>query len=194
MTGSWLDVGLIRALLCGIVAAGIVHICATLATPHVVGPGPYKRMAEHLPVNRMMVVGAPTPKSQLLPFQEADMLFAVCSYDARQGPVVVRAVLPAAGWTLALYSPAGDNFYIMPGQDQRSVEMNAMLIAGDDETIIPSDARAGNVRLTPVQLPAPEGLLVIRAPLKGESFRAEVEAALSRASCGRMSSQQAATQ
>lgn len=187
MTGSWLDVGLVRSVLCGLVAAGIVHIGATLATPYMIGPGPYQRIAEHLPVNSMMITGAPTPQVQLLPYQEADMVFALCSYDASRAPVVVRAVLPGSGWTLSLYSPAGENFYFMPGQDQRVSEINALLIAGNDETILPADPRAGSSRLTSVRLPAPVGLLVIRAPLKGESFRAEVEAALARASCRPMS-------
>ena len=183
MSGRWLDASLIRALLCGLVGAGIVHICATLATPYMVGAGPYQRLAEHLPVNSILVTGAPTPQSQLLPYQEADMVFAVCSYDASKGPVLVRAVLPGSGWTLSLYSSAGENFYFMPGQDQRPLEINAMLIAADGEAILPTDPRAGAARLTSVRLPSPFGLLMIRAPLKGESFRAETEAALTRASC-----------
>ncbi len=186
MTGSWFDAGLIRAIVCGLVAAGIVHIGATLATPYMVGPSPYLRISEHLPVNNLIVTGTPTPSSQLIPYQEADMLFAVCSYDASRAPVAVRAVLPGSGWTLSLYNPAGDNFYVLPGRDQRLTEINALLAIASDETVMPVDARPGTPRPTIVRLAEPSGLLVIRGPLRGEAFRAETEAVLARASCARL--------
>lgn len=183
MSGRWLDMGLARTVLCGIAAAGIVHICATLATPYFAGATTVQRLSEHLPTNSMLVTGVPTPQSQLLPYQEADMVFALCSYDVKSTPVVVRAVLPGSGWTLSLYSPAGDNFYFMPGQDQRPLEVNAMLVAADGDAVLPADPRAGSARLTTVRVPSARGIVMIRAPLKGESFRAETEAALRRSSC-----------
>lgn len=186
MSGRWLDIGLVRTVLCGVVAAGIVHIAVTLVTPYFAGATTVQRLAEHLPRNSMMVTGVPTPQSQLLPYQEADMVFGLCSYDVRSTPVIVRAVLPGSGWTLSLYSPGGENFYFMPGQDQRPLEINAMLIAGDSDAILPADPRVGAARLTTVRVPAASGLMMIRAPLKGESFRAEAEAALRRASCAPM--------
>jgi uncharacterized membrane protein len=179
------DSGLLRAVLCGLVGAAIVHICATLATPHLLGPNAYQRLAEHLPVNAIVNLGQPTARSQVLPYQEADMLLAVCRYDAGKEPVQVRAILPGSGWTLALYSPQGDNFYIVPGQDQKAVEVNAMLLTGGDDTVLPPVADPiSSAGLTYVQLPASTGLMVIRAPLRGESYRAEAESVLARASCG----------
>jgi hypothetical protein len=37
--------------------------------------------------------------------------------------------------------------------------------------------------LTEIQTPSSRGLLVIRAPVKGQAYRREIEAELSRASC-----------
>ncbi|MCL4765776.1 MAG: DUF1254 domain-containing protein [Hyphomicrobiaceae bacterium] len=188
MNRGWLDVGLAWTLLCGAVAAGIVHIVATFATPELLRPHAFDRIAEHLPANTLVVLGQPTPQAQLLPYQEPDTHFAICSYDVSGGPVQARVALPASGWTLALYSPEGDNFYLMPGRDQRTTTINALLVAAGDEMALPPvGQRSRAAAPTYVQVPAPTGLLVIRAPLKGESYRAEVEAVLARASCGRMS-------
>lgn len=185
MIGGWLDRGLARTLIGGLVAAGIVHILVTFATPELLRPHAFDRIVEQLPVNTLVVLGPPRPQAQLVPYQEPDMHFAVCSYDVSGGPVQARIVLPASGWTLALYSPGGENFYVMPGRDQRSTTINAVLVAGGDETALgPVDQRRGPAAPTYVQVPAPTGLMVIRAPVRGESYRAEVEAVLSRATCG----------
>lgn len=177
--------GLGTTFLAGLVAAGIVHILATFATPQFVRPSAFDRIAEHLPTNSLVVFGQPGPDSQLVPYQEPDTSFAICHYDISNGPVLANLVLPSGGWTLALYSPAGDNFYVLPGRDQRSTTISALLVpAGDEVALPPVIQRPRGAAPTYIQVPEPTGLLVIRAPLKGESYRAEVEAVLSRASCG----------
>ncbi len=184
MTREWGAAGLGTTLLCGVVAAGIVHIIATFATPELLRPHAYDRITEHLPANTLVVLGQPEPQSQLVPYQEPDMHFAVCHYDVSSGPVSARVVLPGSGWTLALYSPAGDNFYIMPGRDQRITTINAVLITSGDDTALPPIRRLPR-RAAPtyIEVPAPRGLMVIRGPDKGESYRQEVESILARASC-----------
>ncbi len=186
MTRGWLGGGLGRAIICGVIAAGIVNILATFATPELLQPRAYDRVTEHLPVNSLVVLPRPAPESQLLPYQEPDMHWAVCRYDVSAGPVTAKVVLPASGWTLALYAPDGNNFYVMPGRDQRTTTINALLISAGDETPLPPiDQRTRAAAPTQIQVPASTGLLVIRAPIKGESYHAEVEAVLARASCGR---------
>lgn len=184
MTTGWLSGGLGTTVLCGAVAAGIVHIVATFATPELLRPLAYDRITEHLPVNKLVVFGQPEPGSQLVPYQEPDMHFALCRYDVSSGPVAARVVLPENGWTLTLYSTEGDNFYVMPGRDQRITTIDALLVTAGDEIAQPAvgqqPAAAGP---TYIQVPSPTGLLVIRGPVKGESYQAEVETVLARASC-----------
>lgn len=185
MTRGWLGGGLGTTLIAGVVAAGIVHILATLATPELVRPHAFDRIAEHLPTNSLVVFGQPTPDSQLVPYQEPDTSFAICHYDVTNGPVSAQLVLPSSGWTLALYSPAGENFYVLPGRDQRNTSINALLVPAGNEAALPPVIQRPRVAApTYIQVPAPTGLLVIRGPVRGESYRAEVEAILSRASCG----------
>lgn len=184
MMRGWLGGGLVTTLLCGLVAAGIVHILATFATPELLRPHAYDRIAEHLPANSLVVFGQPGPDSQLIPYQEPDMGFAICHYDVGDGPVGAQVELPGSGWTLALYAPDGANFYVLPGRDQRITTINAVLLpAGDEVALPPVIQRPRAAAPTYIQVPARTGLLVVRGPVRGESYRAEVEAALSRASC-----------
>src|SRR5690606_26931518 len=87
MMGGWRAGGLGLTILSGIVAAGIVHIVATIALPEFLRPDAFDRVTEHLPVNKLVVFGKPEPESQLVPYQEPDMHFALCRYDVSSGPV-----------------------------------------------------------------------------------------------------------
>lgn len=186
MTQGWLGGGLGQTILCGVVAAGIVNIVATFATPELLRPSAYDRISESLPENSLVVLPRAGPQTQVVPFQEPDMHLAVCRYDVSNGAVAANVVLPGSGWTLALYSPEGDNFYVMPGRDQRTTMINALLVqTGDDTALPPVGQRVRGPAPTYIQVPSATGLMVIRAPIKGESYHAEVEAVLARASCGR---------
>lgn len=192
MTRGWFGGGLLTAILAGLVGAGIVHITTTFATPELMRPNAYDRLVEHLPVNSLVVLPPPSPETQLVPYQEPDMHVAFCHYDISSGPVTAQVILPSSGWTLALYSPAGDNFYVMPGRDQRITTVNAVLVSAGDEATLPPPVtqRTRGAAPTYIHVPAPTGLLVIRGPLRGESYRAEVDAILARASCQRTAARQ----
>ena len=186
MSYGWRTGGFGTALLCGVVGAGIVHIVATFATPGLLRPNTYDRITEHLPANTLVVLGQPEADSQLIPYQEPDMQIAVCHYDVSGGPVSARVVLPSSGWTLALYSPAGDNFYVMPGRDQRVTMVNALLMLhqNEDAALPLSAGQTARNAPTYIDVPEPTGLMVIRGPVKGESYKDEVANILARASCG----------
>ena len=186
MTRGWLSGGLGQAILCGIVAAGIVNIVATFATPVLVQPRAFDRVAEHLPVNQLVVLPQTGPQSQLLPYQQPDMQLAICNYDLSGGGVRARVVLPSSGWTLALYTPDGDNFYVLPGRDQRTTTVDALLVPAGGDLLVGLDRpTGGGPAPTYIQVPETTGLLMLRAPIKGESYRAEIAETLARASCGR---------
>jgi uncharacterized membrane protein len=179
-----LDTNLLRSILLSAIAAAIVHICATFAIPHLIATNAYERLAPQLPSNVLVVLPPPTPNAQLLPYQTPDMHYAMCRFDASQSPVVVRARLPERGWTFALYSRDGGNFYVVPGHDQRPTEIHALLVPQGDAWMGNWIAASPVERiLTEIQMPSPTGLLVIRAPIKGQAYRGEIQVELNRATC-----------
>ena len=168
--------------------AGIVHISATLAVP-LLGPGnAFRKLRETLPVNHMVFLPPPTPGNQLLPFVAADALYAACRFDVSATGVTVSALLADPGWTLSLHTPQGDNFYVMPAQQLRRSEVTFVIVpAGDKVLDFGASARRPTGDETQVDFPAAEGLVLVRAPLRGLSWRAETEAKLRRASCAPVS-------
>ena len=90
----------------------------------------------------------------------------------------------AHGWTLSLHTPQGDNFYVMPAQQLRRNEVSLTLVPGADRLndFGPAPRRLSSQE-TQIASPSWEGLVIVRAPLKGLAWRAETEAALQRAAC-----------
>jgi uncharacterized membrane protein len=173
-----------RAVVGALLLGGIIHILATMAVPIVSLSHAFARLRDALPLNQMVLLPLPAPGKQPLPFLAPDALYAMCRYDISVDLLSVTAPMAHAGWTLSLHTPQGDNFYVMPAQDTRRGTVSL--------TIVPSAERLGEFAATPrrvnseetqVASPSWQGLVIVRAPLKGIAWRAETEAALRRASC-----------
>ena len=180
---KWLHEASWRLLVAAALLGGIIHIAATMAVPFVSTGHALARLRE-LPANSMVVLPAPAPGKQPLPFLAPDALYAMCRYDISVDSLVVTAPMSEAGWTLSLHTPQGDNFYVMPGQEGRRGDVTL--------TVVPSAERLGEFVATPrrvsasdTNIPSPswQGLVVLRAPLRGLAWRTETEAALHRATC-----------
>jgi uncharacterized membrane protein len=161
--------------------AGIVHICATLATPMLSSRHAFLLLRDKLPTNRMVAMPPQAPGQELLPWLPPHMLYAVCRYDLSAGPVAVRATVADLGWALTLHGPRGVNFYVLPGQPLRRIQVSLLLVPkGPEAPLIP---RSENASDTPVVSPSREGLVVLRAPLRGLAWSAETEALVQGATC-----------
>lgn len=173
-----------RTLVGAALLAGVIHISATLAVP-LVGPGAaFQKMRDMLPANSMVVLAPFTPDSQPLPYFSPDALYAVCRFDLAAGAVSVNAVMADTGWALSLHTPQGDNFYVLPAQQLRRSDVAFLVVPGLDRLTDTIPHRtAGTAATTQIASPVSEGLIILRAPLKGLAWRAETEAALRRASC-----------
>jgi uncharacterized membrane protein len=173
-----------KAIVAGLIAAGIVHIATTLAVPMVATGSAYRRLAAVLPANKMVVLPPVSPENQALPFQQPDARYAVCRFDLTGGPESVSVTLPERGWVLTLHSALGDIFYVAPGQENRGTEISFHIVPATERFfgLLPN-ARGMDGEGTTVSSPAPRGLAVLRAPHTGEAFVERVEKTLAIASC-----------
>jgi len=169
------------------VAVGILHICATLAAPHMIQSSAYTRLSPLLPLNKMLVLPKLTPESQPLPFLTADVRYAMCRYDTANGGVRITARLPRRGWSLALHTPEGDNIYSALGQEDRPTTINLHLIpAGTRFSGLTPEALGVASRDSQVQVIATRrGIAVIRAPDRGTAYEQTNEIELNSSSCQR---------
>jgi uncharacterized membrane protein len=172
--------------LTALVCAGLLHITMTFLAPQMAKSRAAMRIAIDLPANKMVVLPPASAKSQPLPFMSPDMRYAVCRYDAGSGPIAVNATLADKGWSFGLYTLEGDGFYAVPSQTTRRSDVSLVL------SLTPPADRPFNflgLGRTPEQdasnvtLPQREGLVIIRASLKGQAYVKEIEAYLGRATC-----------
>lgn len=175
-----------QLILAAPVAAGILHICATLAAPYLTADSAYSRLAPALPVNRMQVLAEITPGSEPLPFLSPDARYALCRFDTSAGPVTVTATLPPdPGWMLAVMSPQGDNIYVTASTPGRITPITLALVPSEEHFLGVTPEARGIARDAepPVALAAQRGIVVVRAPDRGFSYRRDTNASLSTARC-----------
>jgi uncharacterized membrane protein len=168
------------------IAAGILHICATLAAPYLTAASAFSRLAPGLPVNKFQVLHAITPDTEPLPFLSPDARYAMCRFDARNGPVSVDAVLPAdPGWMLAVMAPQGDNLYASASAPGRETPISLVLVPSEEHFLGVTPEARGIARdvQPPTVVAATQGIVIVRGPDMGRAYRPAVEAALKKASC-----------
>ncbi len=173
-----------RTVIGAVLLGGIMHILVTLAVPFVTSSTAFAKLRETLPANRMVILPPATPGKQALPFLTPDALYAMCRFDVSVDSLAVTAAVAHTGWTLSMHTPQGDNFYVMPAQQQRRNDVS-LLVVPATSTLSEFATTPRRVSATDSQIPSPtnEGLVIVRAPLKGLAWRAETEALLRRASC-----------
>lgn len=168
------------------VAAGILHICATMAAPYLTAASAYNRLVPGLPLNRMEVLNAAAPGAEPLPFMSPDARYAMCRFDAHDGPVDVSATLPAdQGWSLSVVTPTGDNIYAAASVPSRPTPISLVLVPSEDAFLgVTPEARgiARNLQ-PPTPLAVSQGIVVVRGPDKGFAYAPHVEALLRDAKC-----------
>jgi uncharacterized membrane protein len=112
-----------------------------------------------------------------------DALYAFCRYDITFDSLRVVTALAEPGWTLSLHTSHGDNFYVMPAQTGRADVSFVIVPGGADRLPEAPASRRISGGDTQVASPELEGVVMVRAPLKGLAWRSETEAALARTSC-----------
>jgi uncharacterized membrane protein len=175
------DVGW-RTVVGGLLAGGIIHIVATFATPMLGSGNAFAKLRTTLPQNAMVVVPPVAPGKQILPYVPPDAMYAMCRFDLTTGPVNVTALIADTGWVLSMHTPQGDNFYVMPRQLLRRDEVSFTIVPRSLTEHGRSPKIAGPTD-SQVISPTVEGLIVVRAPLKGIAWQAETEAQLKRSGC-----------
>jgi uncharacterized membrane protein len=166
----------------GLVAAGIIHILSVFSIPLLAERDAWARLSSVMTPNVLMAGGG--KNGSLLPFTPPDVVSAYCLFDLSTNNVIVKSPLPEAPWSLTLSARSGENFYVITGADAKRPEVRLLILRqdrlpeeastekteeGDDQNIIVS--------------PSETGIVAIRAPLRGESFRAAVLEELKKARC-----------
>lgn len=176
----------IRLVLAALSAMGILHICATLAAPHLMGRSAYDRLTPLLPVNEKVVFPPITPDNHPIPYLTPDVRYAMCRYDTANGPVAIEAELPGRGWSLALHAPEGDNLYAATGEDARITSLRLRILPTHDRFtgLTPEALGIADTSDKPQEMKSGRGIVVLRAPDKGRAYSVATELGLRQFRCG----------
>ena len=171
--------------LLALVVGGLIHIAATMIVPQLAKASAFQQLAQMLPVNRMRILPPIDAATQPLPYVGPDVRLAVCRFDVGDSPVAVKVTLPDSGWMLALYTEAGDNFYILPAQEGRAVDLTLTLTARGERSfsLLSFGGRAAQTSISQIEVPQTKGFAVVRAPMRGRAFAGEIESTLKRSGC-----------
>jgi uncharacterized membrane protein len=169
--------------LAGLIAAGIIHILAVFAIPGFASRDAWGRLSAVLKPNTLAIAGeGDAPR---LPFASPDAVTAYCLFDISKANAVVQSELRDPAWSLALSTRTGENFYLVTGADAKRPRVRLLIIpqerlSGEASTEKTEEGGEQSIIVSPSQT----GIVAIRAPLRGESFRAQAMEQLRKASCG----------
>lgn len=172
-------------LAAALMAAGVVHIAATLALGQIGTAPPFARLQSALPTNAPKVLEPVDATRQPLAFMMPHMAYAVCRFDVRAGPILVKSVLEAEGWSLSMHGRSGDNFHLVAGVAQQLTPVELILVPPGNRFYAHSPALLfANEQVPEIKPSEPEGLIVLRAPVRSSAHRAEVTRRLAAMTCG----------
>lgn len=168
--------------LAGLVAAGIIHILTVFSIPVLAERDAWGRLSAVLKPNTLSIAGS---KNALrLPFESPNAAIAYCLFDISKDNLIVKTPLPEPAWSLTLSTRAGENFYIVAGADAKRPFVRLLVVPQDrlSEEASTEKTEEGEEQSIIVS-PSQTGIVAIRAPLRGESFRAQTLEELRKARC-----------
>jgi uncharacterized membrane protein len=151
---------LVRAVIGGILVAGVVHVVAVLTIPDVAPDDAVDRVARHTPLNRMTTIPA---DGSVLRDLDPRFVHAACRFDLANGAVAVTGAVPRDVWTLVVVAETVG----VAGSLDRGAVTNDMLDLvvgrpGDVERIRLARAETGRP-VNSVEVQADHGFVLLRA-------------------------------
>lgn len=168
------------------ILAAFIHIMAVLSLPYLAPKNAWARISALSEANRMVVLPAASPSHQSLPLMAPDVRYSVCRFNLDQGPVRLRTQILDDLWSIAFYTPSGENFYAITGRELKRSKIEIIISTQNQVDVKAGASFLDEIEdLIVVDSPVREGIVLIRAPLLGPSYATQTEAALRRGSCSR---------
>jgi uncharacterized membrane protein len=170
-------------LLASLFAAGVIHILAVFGVPFLASRDAWARLSQISSENRIHVLSVAASETPL-PFMAPDIAHAFCRYDLTNNNVLVKTALGDGTWSIAVSGRHGENFYFISGAEAKRRELRLLLVPRSrlSEEASTERSEEGDEQII-VITPAMQGLVVLRAPIRGPSFAADTVKALQGAEC-----------
>jgi uncharacterized membrane protein len=165
-------------------AAGAIHISAVFGVPYVATQDAWARLSNISDYNKMAVLPVAVSETPL-PFMAPDIAYAFCRFDLSERNVTVQTPLGDATWSIAVSGRYGENFYFISGAEAKRQELRLLIVprARLAQEISTELSQEGEEQII-VIAPSETGMVVIRAPIRGPSFREQTVRQIEQAKCG----------
>ena len=174
--------GMLFAVLVGLAGAAVLHIVIILALPAFTGLDAYTRLQGYEAPNRFVTF---TSRPDDNGFSNGDpyLRVAACTFEVGEQPVHLMASGSVPFWSFAVYDSSSNEVFSM---NDRSAA------GGDLDAIIASPQQLAGIRKSKpdiisqsvlIEMPRPEGYIVLRALAPAASFEEGARAFLAEASC-----------
>ena len=170
-------------LIASLFAAGVIHILAVFGVPFLASRDAWARLSQISSENRIHVLSVAASEMPL-PFMAPDIAHAFCRYDLSKNNVLVKTALGDGTWSIAVSGRYGENFYFISGAEAKRRELRLLLVPRSRlaQEVSTERSEEGDEQII-VITPAMQGLVVLRAPIRGPSFAADTVKALQGAEC-----------
>jgi uncharacterized membrane protein len=165
-----------------LVTVVVVHLIVVWATPRLIMRVLMKSVTTQIQQPHQVLFPPPvSAQSRSIVLPSPDMLYAVCLFDVRNGPVrVTAAPRLATYWSIALYADNSDNFFVTNDRAMGQKPVDLWLVGERGSALTASIPAGSQVVVTP----SSTGFLLMRV-LTGnyEVEKASVEAARHSLAC-----------
>jgi uncharacterized membrane protein len=125
-TARWIKSGCIVLVL-----AVALHVLVIWLIPRAITAVFLRRTAAQAGYNQVILPPLSTEKSRNVVKPSPDLLYALCIFDIRTGPVRISARPSPGYWSIALYARNSDNFFHLNDLEMKSDRVELILSAAD---------------------------------------------------------------
>ena len=172
----------IFALLVGLAGAAVLHIVIILALPAFTGLDAFTRLQTYDAANRF-VIFADAPDEMGFDNGDPYLRVAACVFDVGERPMHLMASGSVPMWSFAIYDSSSNEVFSMNDRSESGGELDAIIASPQQLAAIRKSDPDVVSDSTLIEMPRPEGYVVLRALAPAPSFEDAAKAFLTEASC-----------
>jgi uncharacterized membrane protein len=167
----------------GVLLAGIIHIAVVLFIPDFANRDAWTSMGRFGVDGAFHVLPLSEPGTEPLPYLDPRMAHAVCRFSLDKDPIRIRAAMPDAFWSLAVFDRRGSNIYSLNDRTAERTDIDLVIATPLQLTKLRENPISTLDQSIVIEVPASRGFVLIRAFIEDAADSARVHAALAAAQC-----------
>jgi len=173
----------------GVLGAGIVHVAVLLLLPLLSQRDAWTRFSAAARPFAATRIDAAAPNGPVVPALDPFFMTSACRFDLSEGPLVVGAQGRAPFWSASVIGPDGANLFSLNDQAREEAGLGFVVLTpaqmAGREVVTPPEGTDAPAEAPVIfaEVGVDQGMVVVRAFLPDDSFRADVSAFLDSLSC-----------